>query len=63
MVAGSPYRVCSVGATLGEGPVWVARENALWFVDIKEQRIYRFDPANGELKQLGRAVADRLGPA
>ena len=50
MVAGSPRRVCSVGATLGEGPVWVARENALWFVDIKEQRIYRFDHASGDLK-------------
>jgi len=50
MVAGAPYRVAGVGATLGEGPVWVGRENALWFVDIKEKRIYRFDPASGDLK-------------
>lgn len=35
---------------LGEGPVWVGRENALWFVDIKEQRIHRFDPVSGDLK-------------
>jgi xylono-1,5-lactonase len=38
---------CSVGAELGEGPVWVTRDAALWFVDIKGQRIHRFDPATG----------------
>lgn len=50
MTMASPQRACAVGATLGEGPVWVARENALWFVDIKEQRIHRFDPADGTLR-------------
>ncbi|SOB87395.1 Sugar lactone lactonase YvrE [Sphingomonas guangdongensis] len=40
-----PERVLSVGATLGEGPVWVARDAALWFVDIKQNRVHRFDPA------------------
>lgn len=42
-----PESVLAIGATLGEGPVWVAREAALWFVDIKEKRIYRFDPGLG----------------
>lgn len=42
-----PQSVLSLGATLGEGPVWVARDASLWFVDIKEHRIYRFDPALG----------------
>ncbi|KQU56135.1 gluconolaconase [Sphingomonas sp. Leaf339] len=37
----------TVGATLGEGPIWV--DDALWFVDIKQQRIYRHDPATGAL--------------
>jgi sugar lactone lactonase YvrE len=37
----------TVGATLGEGPIWV--DDALWFVDIKQQRIYRHDPAAGTL--------------
>jgi xylono-1,5-lactonase len=41
----APRSVLSVGAILGEGPVWVAREAALWFVDIKGHAIHRFDPA------------------
>lgn len=36
-----------VGAELGEGPVWI--ENALWFVDIKRNLIFRFNPATGYL--------------
>ncbi|MBN8807837.1 MAG: SMP-30/gluconolactonase/LRE family protein [Sphingomonas sp.] len=39
--------VLSVGAELGEGPVWIERDRALWFVDIKAPRIHRFDPATG----------------
>lgn len=39
-----PQSVLSLGATLGEGPVWVARDAALWFVDIKAPAIHRFDP-------------------
>jgi sugar lactone lactonase YvrE len=49
-VAGTPVSVAPAGATLGEGPVWIAREAALWFVDIKRQQIHRFDPAGGALK-------------
>jgi xylono-1,5-lactonase len=37
-------------AELGEGPVWVERDSALWFVDIKKHKIHRYDPANGEQK-------------
>lgn len=42
-----PTSVLSLGATLGEGPVWVARDAALWFVDIKSHRIHRYDPQSG----------------
>ncbi|MGK6321452.1 SMP-30/gluconolactonase/LRE family protein [Sphingomonas sp. DT-51] len=40
-----PRSVLSVGATLGEGPVWA--RGALWFVDIKQHHVHRFDPATG----------------
>jgi xylono-1,5-lactonase len=41
-----PVNVWNVAAELGEGPVWV--EGALWFTDIKKQKIHRYDPASGE---------------
>jgi sugar lactone lactonase YvrE len=34
-------------AELGEGPVWCPREQVLWFTDIKQRRLHRFDPATG----------------
>jgi xylono-1,5-lactonase len=40
--------VLEVRAELGEGPVWVEREAALWFVDIKGRRLHRWDPARRE---------------
>jgi D-xylonolactonase len=39
----SPESVWSLGAELGEGPVWAF--GALWFVDIKRRLIHRYDPA------------------
>lgn len=33
-----------VGATLGEGPVWIERDRCLWFVDIKAPAVHRYDP-------------------
>ena len=40
--------VYKVGTELGEGPVWVERESALWFVDIKGRRAHRWHPGSGE---------------
>lgn len=37
-----PQHYLKVGATLGEAPLWC--DDALWFVDIKEQAIYRHRP-------------------
>lgn len=42
--------VCQLGAELGEGPVWVERESALWFVDIKARRAHRWHPGRRELR-------------
>ena len=43
-----PQLLWDVGAELGEDPVWVERDSALWFVDIKRQKVHRFDPASGD---------------
>jgi sugar lactone lactonase YvrE len=45
-----PKSVWNLAAELGEGPVWVQRDAALWFVDIKKHQIHRYDPADGSTK-------------
>lgn len=37
-----------LGAELGEGPLWVARQNRLYFVDIKASMVHALDVASGE---------------
>lgn len=54
----------TAGATLGKGPLWSAREQVLWWVDILEHRLHRFRPADGErrswtLPDTVSAVAER----
>ncbi len=42
MSADSPARlIADVHAVLGEGPVWVAREQALYWLDIKGRKLFR----------------------
>ncbi len=41
--------VCAVGAQLGEGPLWSAKDQAVWFVDIKGRQVHRFDTRGGAL--------------
>jgi xylono-1,5-lactonase len=43
-----PSQVAAIGAQLGEGPVWVPRDDALWFVDILGQCVHRYRPATNE---------------
>ena len=57
MITADPRSILSVGATLGEGPVWVARDAALWFVDIKAHRVHRYDPA----LDVGRLITGQGG--
>jgi Gluconolactonase len=47
IMTSEPRILWDLKADLGEGPVWVERDAALWFVDIKRQKIYRFDPESG----------------
>lgn len=51
VVAESPVQcVADVHAVLGEGPVWVARETALYWLDIKGRKIFRLSD-RGELTE------------
>jgi sugar lactone lactonase YvrE len=45
-----PVSVYPLGATLGEGPIWVARDDALWMTDIKGLKVHRFDPDGASLR-------------
>jgi sugar lactone lactonase YvrE len=51
--------VWPLAAELGEGPVWVARESALWFVDIKGHKVHRFHPASGAAQSFD--APDQVG--
>jgi sugar lactone lactonase YvrE len=63
---GSPARQLNLTATcaldvrntLGESPVWSAREDALYWVDILEAKVHRWQPAKGthETWQVPAAV-------
>lgn len=46
-MSGEPKVVWPLAAELGEGPVWVERDSALWFVDINKRQIHRYDPRTG----------------
>ena len=46
---------CSVG----EGPVWDVAEQALYYIDILEKKVFRWDPANADHRAW--AVPDIIG--
>lgn len=49
--------VLAVGATLGEGAIWIG--DAVWFVDIKSRKVHRYDPASGAHKDW--ALPEQVG--
>jgi sugar lactone lactonase YvrE len=59
LMASEPKVVWELAAELGEGPVWVERDRALWFVDIKKQQVHRYDPANGA--KLSWSAPEQVG--
>lgn len=44
-----PLPRCSVG----EGPVWDEGEQALYYIDILEKQVFRWDPASGDHRSWG----------
>jgi sugar lactone lactonase YvrE len=53
--SGQPECIWPLAAELGEGPLWW--NGALWFTDIKQDRIHRFDPGTGQGKSWEAPVA------
>ena len=47
------------GATIGECPIWVAEEGALYWVDIKAPALYRYDGAAG--RQQAWSLPSHIG--
>ena len=62
--AREPNLVWDLQAELGEGPVWVERDQALWFTDIKRRKVHRYTPSSGELNrvQFGNRSLMSSGP-
>ena len=48
--SGQPECIWPLAAELGEGPLWW--NGALWFTDIKQDRIHRFDPKTRQGKSF-----------
>ena len=48
---GPPRPVWEAGATLGEGPCWSQRDQALWWVDVLASTLHRWRPADGERRR------------
>ena len=50
--------VGTIRAELGEGPLWDATRQCLWFVDIMRGHVHRFDPENGSdrIYEIGQPV-------
>jgi len=50
--------VLNIGAQLGEGAIWSAQEQVLYWVDIPAGRLCRFDPSTGENRvwEMGRSI-------
>ena len=44
--------VHQAGALLGEAPVWVASEQALFWLDVKGCQIHRYDPVTGACRSI-----------
>ena len=51
--------VANPRALVGEGPVWDDRRQVLWWIDVKDPRLLRYDPASGANREFG--MPERIG--
>lgn len=51
--------VASTRCEVGEGPLWDDRLDVLWWVDVKQPALWRFDPASGETRSW--PMPERVG--
>ena len=51
--------VANPQALVGEGPVWDDRRQVLWWIDVKNPRLFRYDPASGDNREF--AMPERIG--
>ena len=58
-MASEPRLVWDLKAELGEGPVWVERDRALYFTDIKKRQVHRYSPETGERRSW--AAPEQVG--
>ena len=58
--------VANPRALVGEGPVWDDRRQVLWWIDVKDPRLFRYDPASGAIANSAcpsASAASRCGAA
>jgi sugar lactone lactonase YvrE len=53
-----PELIADYQCVTGEGPLWHAQERRLYWVDIPQGRMFRYDPATGQHEQCyqGRPI-------
>jgi len=58
-MASTPELIWDLKAELGEGPVWVARDRAVWLVDIKGHALHRYGVDDGATASF--SAPDQIG--
>jgi sugar lactone lactonase YvrE len=48
--------IAEVGALVGEGPTWDADAGVLYWTDIRTGRLFRYDPAAGDHRQIYQGI-------
>ncbi len=54
-----PVDIIRVGNTLGEGVLWDCERRRVWWTDIQEKKLFRYDPQAGGLEKFD--LPERLG--